>query len=271
MALQEHRTAWARSLPSPAAGVPVHVVVRVTDVASAAAWFARVAGLRLLQVAARRVVLGDPVSCAPLLSLIPGRSADGAAPGTRLTLTVPTRIEWLAATGAAAAAGGTVLRVLDHGTERAAHLDGPDGLEVALAWRSDPDGGRRGAVARPTMALDPRTLDGAPAASVAAEESARGLGGLHLPVEDLVAARTFWAVAAGLDEVAGDERSAFFRAPGGDGHVCVGVSTHHGGPSAGALGPAALVLRGAMGADHVAPGGLRVLVGGSAQGDAAAS
>lgn len=135
MALQEHRTAVARPLPGPAAGVPrpgtpsvAHAVLPVSDLPAAAAWFARAAGLRICAVDARRIVLGEPETATPLLSLVRGGRRH-LLDGVRLTLCVGDRGAWLHAVSAASAAGAELVRVHD----RAVGLDGPDGLEVRLA------------------------------------------------------------------------------------------------------------------------------------------
>jgi catechol 2,3-dioxygenase len=236
-------------MPSPDSRLPLDTAIgpvqlTVADLASVAAFYERVVGLRTLARNGDVVRLG-PADGRPLVELL-GRA--DAPPRARrssglfhLALLLPSPLELARALRRLVGAGWSLTGASDHLVSEALYLRDPEGNGIELyrdrprdAWPRD----AAGELEMATLPLDlERVLAALPADDDAAEDAgiaaATRVGHVHLEVADLDAAEHFYAGALGFDVMVRRYPGALFVAAGGY-HHHVGLNTWGtaGGPPA---------------------------------------
>jgi len=227
-------SASAPSLPAATTLGPVRLTV--ADLATTAAFYERVIGLRPLRRDGDEATLGTAAGT-PLVELV--ERAD-AAPRPRrssglfhLALLLPTRADLALALRRIARARHPLQGASDHLVSEALYLSDPEGNGIEIyrdrpraEWGFEPDGQIRMA----TLPLDldrviaelPRDLaDDAPDPGV---PDGAAMGHVHLQVADLDAAEAFYAGVLGFDVVVRGYPGALFVSAGGY-HHHLGLNT----------------------------------------------
>ncbi|HEX5830912.1 MAG TPA: VOC family protein [Gemmatimonadaceae bacterium] len=201
------------------------VRLQVADLARSLAYYERVLGLRALERAEERAMLGAADDVTPLVEL---HERPGATPVPRrgrlglyhYALLLPSR-DALGRFVIHLARLGIPVGSADHVVSEALYLTDPDGLGIEVyadrprgAWRAD-----RGALAMATDPLDVQDL-----VRVAGDAPWTGappgtrVGHVHLHVADLAAAAAFYHDGLGLDRVVLSFPGALFLSAGGYHH-----------------------------------------------------
>ncbi len=248
------------------------VTLTVADLQQTAAFYEQVLGLRPIDSDAERVELGTD-SGEVLVRLIGDRSAprpqSGAAGLFHLAMLLPDRADLARAARRVADARWPLTGASDHLVSEALYLQDPEGNGIEIYrdrprtdWRYTPDG----EIEMATLPLDiDRVMADLPAGTLSPRvDDAARIGHVHLHVQNLAAARSFYADRLGFDVTVSGYPGAVFMSKGGY-HHHIGLNTWSGAagaPPTGALGLRSFEIgRADAGALELAdPSGNRVLV-----------
>lgn len=214
---------------------PVRLVVR--DVARSAEWYRRALGLHVMSHSGPHATLGDGVSEVLLLDEDPRAAARARTAGIyHFALLFPTRVE-LARVAVRLATEGIPLEGLsDHRTHEAIYLSDPDQIGIELArdrprseWPADWGYGS-GPAPLDVESLLGEVGDGGADLAAGVGEGLR-MGHVHLTVNDVDAARSFYSDAMGFGITADLGSAVFFAAGEYHHHLATNVWRGSGIPS----------------------------------------
>lgn len=211
---------------------PSRVVLRASDPAASADYYAALTAMEIRDQETDRVTLGAADGGPVMLELLRAEQAvqspRRAAGLFHTAFLYPDRRGLGAALKRVADGGFNFTGASDHLVSEALYLDDPDGIGIELyrdrprsAWQSGPGGAK---VAMDTIPLDIEPI--AAAAPTGAEPAGEGIviGHIHLKVADLGPTSDFWTAAVGLDTMAEYGSAAHFYASGGY-HHHIGANT----------------------------------------------